>query len=67
MRAAFCTSIFYISIGLLTNIQTGRKEIIKTEREKGEKITYIVLGEIIQLNVKYGNISFEFLKEVSLM
>jgi hypothetical protein len=68
LRAACCTSIFYTSFGLLANIQTGRKEIRKTERgKKSEKITYIIEGEIIQLNMKYGDIDFEYLTEVLLM
>lgn len=38
LRAACCTSMFYVSFGLLANIQTGRKEIRKTEREKGKEL-----------------------------
>jgi hypothetical protein len=30
--------MFYVSFGLLANIQTGRKEIRKTEREKGKEL-----------------------------
>jgi len=67
LRAACCTPVFYIGFGLPANLQTGRKEIRKTEREKRGKITYIIEGKIIQLNMKYGDICFEFLTEVLLM
>lgn len=46
------------------NKQEGNK---KDTGRKMKKITYIVEGVIIQLNMKSGDISFEFLNEVLLM
>ena len=38
LQAALWTPIFYIGFGLLANIQTSRKEIRKTKKEKGEEL-----------------------------
>jgi hypothetical protein len=49
-----------------TSQYTNRQEGNKKDRErKGGKIAYIIEGEIIQLNMRYGNVSFEFLTGVA--
>lgn len=47
-----------------TNRQEGNK---KARERKTENFTYIIEGVIIQLNMKSGDISFDFLNEVLLM
>jgi hypothetical protein len=69
LRAARCTSVFLRRFWP-TSQYTNRKEGNKKDRErerKWKKITYIIEGETIQLNMKSGDISFEFLNEVFLM